>query len=96
MTNWIKSVTDTLLPLAKIDILFGVPLYENVMQCLNFIILHGKWHIYKSKLKNEEPFLLDYLVELKNEINIERYISIIHGEIHKFDEIWGTFHDVLF
>ena len=94
--NWTKNRTNTYLPLSKVDILFWVPLYDRFMLCLNFIILHGKWHLFRCKLNSDQPSFLDYLVELKNELNTERYISAVNGEISQFEEKWGIFYEELF
>ena len=96
LTEWIKGVTDISVPLSKVDVLFGVPLYDTFMTCLNFIVLYAKSHIHKYKLKNEEPFLLDYLVELKNEIDMERLILTTNGKKETFDLKWSMFYEFLF
>ena len=56
------------------------------MLCLNFIILQAKWHIYKNKLNNKHPFLFEFLTELKNAIEIERYIMIRNDSVCKFEQ----------
>jgi hypothetical protein len=84
------------IPLRKIDVLFGIPLYDSFMLCLNYIILHAKWYIYTHKMDNKYPSLFEFLVELKNAIEIERYIMIRNDCAHKFDEKWKILYEALF
>jgi hypothetical protein len=94
--KWIKNNMDVEIPLRKIDVLFGIPLYDTFMLCLNFIILQAKWHIYKNKLNNKHPFLFEFLTELKNAIEIERYIMIRNDSVYKFEQKWQMLYEALF
>ena len=97
VSQWIFNTMNIKIPIKMIDVLFGVPLYDGFMLCLNFIILHGKWHIYYTCKKiGKRPFLFEFLINLKNSLNIERYIMITHVSVGKFTERWSILYDALF
>ena len=96
--NWILlNVKDTV-RLSKTDILFGIPL-KNKNHCLsylNFIILYGKWYIHVNKQYNKPIFVLDYLVQLKQNILSEKYIYASTGNMESFSHKWKIFFEALF
>jgi hypothetical protein len=96
VSKWIFNTMDITIPIKKIDVLFGIPSYDQFMLCLNLVILYGKWHIYTCKKNGKRPFLLNFLLELKSVLNIERYIMITQDSIEKFTEKWRILYEVLF
>ena len=86
------------LPLAKCDIIFGVRNIEEsaLLYCLNYIIIQGKWFIYKCKTDNKHIFFLDFLTELNEHILIEKYILLTDENLDKFMDKLGPFYEAFF
>jgi hypothetical protein len=59
-----------------------------------FIIMHAKWFIYRSKLKQENIFLMSFLTNLKYHVQIEHLIECIkitdRGIANKWDKLYFT------
>ncbi len=69
------------------NILFGFQTEGDIFTVLNFCILIAKYHIYCRRIYNENRIILvQYLIELKNKLRIERYICTSTATIEKFDK----------
>ena len=83
--NWWNSLE--VLPVTSysiIDILFGYPNCHKKINILNYIIIIAKYHIYKNKKNNSEPFFPQMLIDLKNQLFIDESISIKNNSHSKF------------
>ena len=96
LENWIYHVSSIKVPLSKVDIIFSIPFDDDdFLHSLNFIVMYGKCYIYKCKLENNNIFLLDFLVDLKNILVIEKYRTNIEGKDMIFNRILGAYYDEL-
>ena len=84
--KWIKYNLDVNIPLSLTDIIFGIPHKDNLLLIINYIILYGKWYIYRTKLHKDNLFLLSFLTELKSNIEMERLILISKGRETEFEK----------
>ena len=98
ITNWIFNVLQVRVYLSKTDILFGIINTEQnqLFNCLNYIILHGKRYIYVTKLNKIPMFSLDFLVQLKNNLEIGKYALSMNGNFDKFFNKFGLLYEALF
>ena len=62
---------------------------------INFLILHGKWYIYRTKYLEQRLSFLDFLVELKTKLNTEKFIYFKAKKDVKFFEMWQNVYDAL-
>ena len=97
LTNWISNSMMYTCELSTTDVIFGITTEnKDIFYCLNYILLHGKWFIYRCKLNNKQIFHLDFLIQLKNNILIEKYIYCNNGDLETFKGKWGLLYDALF
>ena len=97
LSKWLSNNCSIQISLAKIDVIFGIKsnLKDQCTQCVNYIIIHGKWYIYQCKLNKKVIFLLDFLLHLKHDLLIEKYIYISNGQMETFSKYWGLLEDAL-
>ena len=62
---------------------------------LNFLIYLAKWYIFRSKYLEQKCFFVDYLTEVKNNLEIERVIQITNGKLLKYIEMWQVIYNSL-
>ena len=85
--KWMSRNLGVSFPLSVTDVVFGIPFENNnTLLVINYIILYGKYHIYRSKLNNNYPFMLTFLAEIKGHRELERYIMTSNGLQIKFEE----------
>jgi len=60
---------------------------------LNYIILAAKFYIYRTKYLCKRTFFLDFLVELKNKLEMERFILSKNGKFVNFLMMWSDIFD---
>jgi hypothetical protein len=87
INRWMKSILETTFELNFINVLFGIPNYENenLIHFLNFCILYGKLFIYLCVKDDKKICFLDYIIFLKEKMLITKYIN------HKYDEYYDLF-----
>ncbi len=66
------------------NILFGFRTKGDIFTVLHFCILIAKYHIYCHNENGINSF--QYLIELKNNLRIERYICTSTARIETFDK----------
>ena len=94
--KWVSFHFKMQIPLSKTDIIFGItPTKETMFYSLNYLILHGKWYIYRCKLDNKNMFLYEFLTEFKHKLIVEKHMFAVKGELQKFTENLGILNDVL-
>ena len=88
--NWFKSVTGVLFPIDTYDIILGIPNpnEDAVIDQLNFVILQGKYFIYKCKLNNKSIDFYLFLVSLKLSLNIKESSVSLNNREKSFKRIW--------
>ena len=89
--NWFHQTTRVLLPLRITNILFGIPFnrsQDKLLFILNFIVLHGKWFIYKCKREENHIRFVPFLRYLKNVLYVEKDMAILMKKEQEFDTNW--------
>ena len=59
-------------------------------QVKNFIILLGKYFIFKNKYQGTQPTLEHFKLYLSQRIKVEKYIYFTNDRIAQFDRKWGN------
>jgi hypothetical protein len=88
---WWKSNMSMSFPVDTYDILFGLvnPNSDIVILQLNFMMLHRTYYIYKSKQQGKIPELYDFLVEMKNVLDIKQANMTAKGVESKYNKTWA-------
>jgi hypothetical protein len=76
-------------------VIFGISDLIKTDSILNYIILLAKFYIYKCKLQKITPQVDPFLKMLKHKYCIEKYVSKINGNYHKFDQNWASYQQLL-
>jgi hypothetical protein len=92
-TNWCQGMLDEEINFTVEDVLVGILTNKN--DTINACLLLAKWHIYKSKLNQSNPFFYKFLCELKYYINIEKSILYKNNKIVEYFERWGKVENFL-
>ncbi len=67
--------------------LFGFPGENKIFKVINFCILIAKYYIYIQKLINSNKIdFYNYLVQLKQKLQIENIVCIDEGNPSKFEQ----------
>ena len=83
--NWLFSNFEIRLKLTVLEVLLGINTFvKHLYIPINYILLIGKYFIYKCKNNDRELFFNSFLYTMKY-LNIEKNISINQGNIEKFD-----------
>jgi hypothetical protein len=77
------------------NILFGHPEKCKLTDVLNYVLLIAKYHIYKQKQNNSQPFLPLMLIELKNQLIVDEHINIKNGTRTKFIDEFDVVYSAL-
>jgi exonuclease III len=95
LVNWFNNIVNGQYTWSYQDILLGYhDKCEHTLQ-INFLILHAKWYIFRSKYLKEKCFLLEYLAELKTRLKAEQIILYNRKENLKFVDLWQAIYDEL-
>jgi hypothetical protein len=97
---WFHKATEVLIKLDALSILFGTCMYghannDNILFLMDFCILIGKWYIFKEKHLNKSPSFIGFLVDLKSNIEIEKYTMYLEDKQEKFDAKWKLLYESL-
>ena len=88
--KWIAYSFETHFPLSIIDVIFGIPFdNNNELLNINYVIIYGKWYIYRTKIQKETLFFLSFLTDLKMHLEIERYNMNNKGHQQLFEQKWN-------
>ena len=83
--NWWETVTNTELDVIKEELLFGFVQSSDYYKVLNYCVLLAKSYIHRQRLfHNNKLSLYQYQVELKQKIQIEKYICYSNNQVNKF------------
>ena len=96
-TPWFLRVFQFVINFTPLDILLGIPNYDNsnVIMNLNFVILFAKYFIYDCK-KNDKPVdFYHFQVKLKTRMVIEEYRSELYNRKLEFLVKWSVLSDSL-
>ena len=62
---------------------------------LNYLLLLAKWYVFKVKYLQGRCFFLDFLSDVKVNLNIEQNIYKVNNNYHKYLELWYELHTLL-
>ena len=84
--NWRKTKANVPIRLSDSMILYGV--FDMNLYSLNYMLLIAKFYIYNNCLHNKKLSFDSFLVLLKERINIQREIAIVHNKISTFNKTY--------
>jgi hypothetical protein len=95
--NWWAANMEAWFQLDTYEIIFGVPneFNEPIVNQVNFIILYGKYYIYRNKKKNKPMHLYEFLLDCKNQMEIKHTIMSSKGQHKRFEREWGELYNCL-
>lgn len=96
-STWWHSVTLVNLNVNLYDIIFGVmnPSSDTMIDALNYCILLGKRFISTQKKTNKDCFLYYYQIELRQMLELEKYICVEKAQEKKFTKRWSFIYENL-
>ena len=94
MINWWTASIKVIFRMDTYEILFGIPNDEQdiIINQFNFILLMGRYYIYKNKKADKVLDLYSLLVECKNHLVLEQKIMAEKNESGKFDRKWNELY----
>lgn len=82
--------------LSETDFLFGIRDSGKVEFQINFIILLGKFYVYRQKLYHKGNLdVHSFLVDFKNNLAIERLACIMKNSVRRKFAVWEQFYEEL-
>jgi hypothetical protein len=98
--NWWANNLKVWLQVDLHEILFGVPNERNepIINQINFLILYGKYYIYKGKKALNTLHLYEFLLECKKQMIIKKDSETNTGQpeqVDKFERNWGELYECL-
>ena len=77
--------------------LFGIPNDEKdpIINQFNFILLMGRYYIYKAKKAGTKLDVYLFLIECKNHLSMEQNIMAANNESEKFNKNWSDIFENL-
>jgi hypothetical protein len=91
---WSTHCTECIIENDK-DVLLGKQCGKCHFVQFNYVILLAKWFIYTGKKAKRDIFFLDYLIFLKKNLDVEKYIYNRQDKYAKFLDLWGEIYDDL-
>ena len=92
MKNWLRIQANVILHLTIKNVIFSKQ--EN-NELLNYILLLGKYFIYKTKFLANSIRLENFITYLKRKYQNEKYISKIHNKQNKFQAKWSLLSHIM-
>lgn len=86
-----KCVHSSSFVLSREIILFGTSATFKSTQSLDLIIVMAKMHIYKHKVNNTKPKISNFITEVKQRYEQEKYNAIISNNNNKHANKWLSF-----
>jgi hypothetical protein len=98
LTRWWQGLTNQEIVLNIADIIIGLTKRtENIIMRdqLNDIIMTSKWKIHANKQQKEVTCFYQILHNIKNMLNIQKFIANKNHTLHKYEQKWGEVEDYL-
>ncbi len=97
LQTWFYKIVNVSIDLDALSILFGIvnSNNDNILFLLNYCILIGKWYIFKQKYLGKSFSFVEYLHELKAELEIEKYLLNLEGKSEVFLLKWNILYEEL-
>jgi hypothetical protein len=95
--HWWKAIAQMSFPVDTYNIIFGIPNPNNDLTILhlNYLILHAMYHIYVSKQKTKKPDLYEYIIEIKNSLDINQINMESKDQQKQFEKIWAPLQQLI-
>jgi hypothetical protein len=100
LLKWLERIFNMAIPVFEEFIIFGFadldPSHRNIVDVINFCILHAKYYIYVQRIFNDNKLdVYNCQVLIKSALDIELYICKKNGELHrftKFESLYESLH----
>lgn len=94
---WFYNSLGVRIPLCATTIVFGTNnlLNDDLLFLMDFCIMTGKWYIFKQKYCNKSVSFIELLLNLKNNVNIEKHLLYLEGKIELFESKWKELYEAL-
>jgi hypothetical protein len=88
---WFRSSLGVHIVLSALTVLFGTNDMGNdgVLFLMDYCIIIGKWYIFRQKYCEKTISFVEFLVELKNNVKIEKYLLYLGGKEDTFETKWN-------
>ena len=88
--TWWKANSDTYIEVETYDIIFGFPNLEKLqfLTHFNYVLLMGKYYLYKTKQAAKELDVYTFLLECKNQLLAKQDYMAMEGNVSKFEKLW--------
>ena len=94
-STWWRNAMDEEIKLSEKEILLGYFEHTSYYLTLNACILLAKWHIFKTKLNEDNIFFYKFLCDLKYYLLIEKSIAVRQGKLKQHDKNWRQIEDYI-
>jgi hypothetical protein len=93
--KWWKTNMKMNFPIDTYDIILGIinPNHDNLINQLNYIIIHAMYYVYKCNRKEEKQELYNFLIELKNSMQCMEVNMASDNKEEKFKKLWGELYE---
>ena len=94
--NWWSNICKKCIickPLTPLQVLLGVTEQICHKTQLNYLILLAKWYIFRTKYLEKQCFFVEFLTDIKNNLETEKVIYYKNNQIIKFIEMWQAVYD---
>ena len=95
--NWWAANLKVWFQVDTYEIIFGIPneFNEALVNQMNFMILYGKYYVYRKKKKSKALHLYEFLLDCKNQLEIKKEIMMSKGKEQRFQKEWGELYSCL-
>jgi len=96
VSRWIKCTQDIKYEFTVCEILLGIPqTHDPFFKNMNFIILMGKWFISHKKHQKEHVTLFEFLLHVKNKLEVYNYVYGMIGRSEEFENTYALIYNEL-
>ena len=95
--DWFRNVTGVFLKLDVLNVLLGInnTSNDNTLYLMDYCIIIAKFYIYKQKYLEKSISFFQYLVELKHNLEVEKYLLFIEGKQDIFNSKWSLLYNAM-
>jgi len=94
--KWFSLKFNVNIPLKILDILMGIPhmkTQDKLLDILNFIIIHGKWFIYRGRKEDKMPCFASFRRYFKYKVRIK--IELFYTKFDQVDPLWEMLFNLM-
>jgi hypothetical protein len=97
LINWWKNNMQMLFPIDTYHIILGImnPNNDNIINQLNFVILHAMYYVYRCNQKEEKQDIYLFLIELKNTLKYMQVSMASDNKEDQFQKQWGELENCI-